>query len=243
GVMDEKLKDVKHLLDKTVQVMTRKANIEGMLKQSTDGRYWDLWDRQKLSYQMELKRKSISEYEQLLTNKLVELERHFNTLELNKFGENGESPKNQTLLRNPSSHLRQMKSVQSLRNTMNAQLDAAEHLSVCLAEQMASLRIVESSEKHDMKRQIFESVGLSYPDPSPPPPSNRTSSFPSPGGRLLLASSSFASDGTPAKNRVVSEQETARRRQRYSLDHSWTSIEPPKATVKRMSKKDHEKKS
>ncbi|KAG5631262.1 hypothetical protein H5410_002979 [Solanum commersonii] len=55
--------------------------MEGKFKQATHERYWDLCNRQKLSSELELKR------QHRLTNQLIELERHFNTLELNKFGD------------------------------------------------------------------------------------------------------------------------------------------------------------
>ena len=94
--------------------------MQGIVKQATDSRYWDLWSRQKLTSELELKRRNILKINQVrsvlvinqeflteiqkieipqnlpiplffqdLTNQLIELERHFNTIEVNKFGENG----------------------------------------------------------------------------------------------------------------------------------------------------------
>lgn len=84
--------------------------------QASDSKYWEQWDRQKLSSELELKRQHIlkmnqvglflfqkplnfsnfrcylySSFFQNITNQLIELERHFNGLELNKFGGNEES--------------------------------------------------------------------------------------------------------------------------------------------------------
>lgn len=86
--------------------------MEGIVKQASDSRYWDLWNRQKLNSELELKQRRILQMNQVywyifsahnlpsprfsvcicsvpqdLTNQLIELERHFNNLEINKFSE------------------------------------------------------------------------------------------------------------------------------------------------------------
>ena len=59
--------------------------MQGIVKQATDSRYWDLWSRQKLASELELKRRNILKINQDLTNQLTEPERHFNSIELNIF--------------------------------------------------------------------------------------------------------------------------------------------------------------
>ncbi|XP_020552303.1 nuclear pore complex protein NUP214 isoform X2 [Sesamum indicum] len=243
GLMDERSKEVQLLLDKTIQVLVRKVYMEGIFKQATDSRYWELWNRQKLSSEMELKRRRILELNQELTTKLIELERHFNSLEFNKFGEDGGMPRNRRVLQNSHRHSRQIQPLHILHNTTHAQLAAAEQLSGCLSKQMAALSI-ESSGKHDMKKQLFESIGLSYVgDTMTSPTRTRTSSTPS-DQKHFIASGYIASKQQSRRNQASSaksyEPETARRR-RDSLDRTWANFDPPKTTVKRMLKEDSEK--
>jgi nuclear pore complex protein Nup214 len=95
-------------------VSARQAYMKRIVSQSSDAQYWDIWNRQKLSPEFEVKRQNILKANQVsvtdcldsffkshqctynmfsmiqnLTNQLVELERHFNNLEMNKFGETG----------------------------------------------------------------------------------------------------------------------------------------------------------
>ncbi|KAL0460535.1 UNVERIFIED_CONTAM: Nuclear pore complex protein [Sesamum latifolium] len=122
-------------------------------------------------------------------------------------------------------------------------IQAAEQLSGCLSKHMAALSI-ESSGKHDMKKQLFESIGLSYVgDTKTSPARTRTSITPS-DQKHFITSGSIASREQSRRNQGSSaksyEPETARRR-RDSLDCTWASFDPPKTTVKRMLKEDSDK--
>ncbi|KAL6500068.1 hypothetical protein OROGR_027978 [Orobanche gracilis] len=238
GIMKEQLRELQLLLDKTVQVSVRKEYIEGVFKQATDSRYLILWNRQKLSSELEMRQRRIEELNQELTNKLIELERHFNALEFNKFGENGGMQRSRRVMQ--KGHSRQTQSLHSLYNTMQAQLAAAEQLSGCLSNQMAALSI-KSSAKQEAKKKLFESIGLSYiGDDEKSPARNRTSSTPL-NKEHLITSSSLASKEHSTRNQAsfAKSPETARRR-RESLDRSWASFEPPKTTVKRVLKEDYD---
>lgn len=48
--------------------LARKIYMEGIVKQATDSRYWDLWDHQKLSSELELKRRHLLELNQVNTS-------------------------------------------------------------------------------------------------------------------------------------------------------------------------------
>ncbi|KAG8371782.1 hypothetical protein BUALT_Bualt13G0124000 [Buddleja alternifolia] len=243
GLMDDQLREAQLLLDKTIQVSVRKVYMEGIFKQATDSRYWELWNRQKLSSELELKRRRILDLNQELANKLIELERHFNSLEFNKFGENGEMQRNRRVGLNWHGQSRQTQSLHSLHNTMNAQLAAAEHLSGCLSKQMAALSI-GSSGKHDVKKKLFESIGLSYVGDSQIPLGGDRTCVTPPNKEHLITSSSVATKEHSRRNQTsfakTYEPETARRL-RDSLNRSWASFEPPKTTVKRIIKEDNEK--
>ncbi|XP_071719698.1 nuclear pore complex protein NUP214 [Rutidosis leptorrhynchoides] len=223
--------EVQLLLDKTVQVLARKVYMEAIVKQATDSQYLDIWNRQKLSSELDLKRRHILEINKNLTNQLIELERHLNTLELQKFGDNSDVKMNRRsfhLKQNPPRHVQ---SLHSLHNTMNAQLTAAEKLSECLSKQMAVLNIdSEPVKKTNVKKEILDTIGFSYDASSPG--QDKT-----PKGKVVISSNSSSSHRHMKKSqqdKVNSfEPETARRR-RDSLDKNWASIEPPKTTVKRI---------
>uniref|UniRef100_A0A453AMZ5 Uncharacterized protein n=1 Tax=Aegilops tauschii subsp. strangulata TaxID=200361 RepID=A0A453AMZ5_AEGTS len=87
--VEEQCSKAEDLRNKMFQVSARQAYMKGILTQSSDTQYWDIWNRQNLSPEFEAKRQNILKANQNLTNQLVELERHFNNLEMNKFGETG----------------------------------------------------------------------------------------------------------------------------------------------------------
>ncbi|KAI3826581.1 hypothetical protein L1987_00629 [Smallanthus sonchifolius] len=228
--MHQEFEEVQLLLDKTVQVLARKIYIEAIVKQATDSQYLDIWNHQK--------RRHILEINQNLTNQLIELERHLNTLELQRFGD-----KTDTQINRKSSHMkhnppRHIQSLHSLHNTMNAQLTAAEKLSECLSKQMAVLNIdTEPVKKQNVKKELFDTIGISYDDTTfSSPGQEKTRSIPPKSQHLISSySTAVSTDLKKSQQGAVksSEPETARRRV-DSLDKSWASIEPPKTTIKRM---------
>lgn len=103
---------------------------------------------------------------------------------------------------------------------MNAQLAAAEHLSGCLSEQMAVLSIASSGKENDVKKKLFEFVGLSYNSDSCRSPDGNRTFYTHSHREQFTVSGSIASITQSVRNQAnpqYYEPETARRHQ-YSLD-------------------------
>ncbi|XP_050368451.1 nuclear pore complex protein NUP214 isoform X2 [Argentina anserina] len=237
GTMNERLNEVQHLFDMTIQVLARKIYMDGIVKQASDSQYWDFWSGQKLSSELELKRRHISKMNQDLTDQLIRLERHFNGLELNKFGENDRVHAGQSSSQSRFGHSRHTQSLHSLHSTMTSQLAAADQLSECLSKQMVALKIEPPSVKQkNVKKELFETIGITY-DASFSSPSPDVSKFRgTPKEKLSFSLGSSTAKDRPRRNSSATknyEPETARRR-RDSLDRSWANYEPTKATVKRL---------
>ncbi|XP_019155600.1 PREDICTED: nuclear pore complex protein NUP214 isoform X2 [Ipomoea nil] len=242
GIMDERQGEIQLLLDKTVKVLAKKVYMEGILKQATDSRYLDLWSRQKLSSELDLKQEHIRDMNKVLTNQLIELERHFNILELNTFGGSDGMQMNRRASQSKHGQGRNVQSLHSLRDTVNAQLAVAEQLSGSLSKLMSDLNIDSSTDRRNVRKELFETIGLSYDD----------TAYSTPAKEMVLStplnkerSVSFAAKEQSWRKQTdaakSSEPETARRR-RDSLDRSWASFEPSKTTVKRiLLREDHQK--
>ncbi|KAM7277700.1 hypothetical protein ACFE04_004834 [Oxalis oulophora] len=229
GLLDDQHVEILDLLDKSEQVLARTMHMKGVVKQASDSQYWDMWNRQKLSSELELKRRYILKLNQDLTNQLIELERHLNALELSKFGENDEVHTGRRGYQSKFAPSRQVESLHRLHSTMSSQLAAAEQLSECLSNQMAVLSIESPSKKQSVKKELFESIGLPYDASFSSPDANKVGDT-----KKLLLSSGSASLPRKQSSAVKGHGSETSRRRRDSLDRSWASFEPPKTTVKRM---------
>lgn len=236
-VFNEQLAEMQLLLDRTVQALARKTYIEGIFKQATDSKYWNIWNCQKLSSELDLKRRQIMEVNEDLTSQLLELERYFNALELSKFGENRVQINQRAAMSRlrKSSQIQSLHSLRNIRNTMVSQITVADKLSECLSEQMAALRIESQADKQNIKSELFETIGLACGRESDKSP-GKEKNFSTPRSQLQKTSFVVEPEEVTMKKSLSQknfEPESVRRCQE-SLDKNWSSYETPRTTVKRM---------
>ncbi|KAK9170598.1 hypothetical protein Syun_002738 [Stephania yunnanensis] len=240
STMENRHEEIRVLLDKTVQVMARTTYLEGIFKRASDNQYRDLCYRQKLSPELELKQKRMLKLNQDLTNQLVQLERHFNSLEVNRFIESSGGCVSRRVSHTSQEPSRRNQSVQSLYSTTNSQLAAAEHISECLSKQMSSLNIESHSvKKQNVAKELFDSIGLDYSgDSFKSPVVKNVGHSQGSDSKSHSYSSSFAITNQSGSRRPSltngSELESTRR-SRDSLDQNWANFEPSKTTIKRLS--------
>ncbi|XP_020085926.1 nuclear pore complex protein NUP214 isoform X1 [Ananas comosus] len=237
--VEDQLMKIQELWNKKLQMSARLIYMEGIVKQASNSQYWDVWNQQKLNPDFELKRQHIMNVNQDLTNQLVELERHFNTLEINKFGEIGRVASGRRVMHSNMGLSRRTHSLHSVYNTLNSQLAAAEQLSECLSKQIAMLNICSPTVKRgSVTRELFESIGLAHEANMFHSPDVKRPSFATDSLKGVSSSMKECQKRSSLGSAKVFEPETARRR-RESLDKTWKNLEPQKTTVKRMSQHDH----
>ncbi|KAL9275927.1 Nuclear pore complex protein NUP214-like protein [Drosera capensis] len=234
GCVDQQLEEILHLLDKTVQA--REKYMEGIIKQTTDGQYWDLWQSQRLSSELEARRKNILNMSENLINRLSDLEKHFNAFELNRFGGKEVDAVGRRPLSSRSSASGNIQSLRAVQNAMSSQLAAAEQLSECLSRQMTALNMKSpETKKEDFRKQLFETIGIPYNDVHLNSPDKAEKIVEPPSRNSFLSPLSSIRDKS-SRNQITGssqEPETSRRR-RDSLGQSLVKFDAPKTTIKRM---------
>ncbi|CAN6443077.1 unnamed protein product [Victoria cruziana] len=239
SIMNEHLQDIQNLQNKAMQAIAKEVHMKSIVRQARNSDYWDLWDRQKLRPEFEVKRQRLFKQKQDLIKQLIELERHFNVLELNKFG--GEDIKSrERASRTSTGLLRRGHELSSIYSTMNSQLAASAHLSECLSEHMAALNIAPSTVKrHEATKELFESIGLAYnEDVFQSPQFNRADSAVNLSKKPLIFSLFSSDREEKLPNNFLHLEPNSTRRRRDSVDQSLVSFKPPRTIVKRILKEE-----
>ncbi|KAH9620316.1 hypothetical protein KSS87_021713 [Heliosperma pusillum] len=231
NISEERLRETEILLDKTVQVKARKTLMEGIVRQTTDVQYMDLWDRQKLSSELDQKQQSILNLSQDLVNKIIELEKHFNALELDRFGESIGANLVSRSIHCRSSTSRHNESLNAIHNSTVSQLAAAQQLSDLLSRQMDLLSVKSPPTKQvSVKKKVFETIGIPLPDDHLISPCSPLNKHP-----LVFSSGATHNGFKKSQSSSRSSVLESSRRRRDSLDRNWAKFEAPITTVKRMS--------
>ncbi|XP_074561891.1 nuclear pore complex protein NUP214 isoform X2 [Curcuma longa] len=238
---EEALMEVQNLQRNMLQVSAKQVYMADIVKQASSTQYWDMWSRQKLSPEVEQKQQNIRKAHQNLTNQLIQLEKHFNNVEISKFGGSDTISAGQRAFHGNLRQSRHSQSLHSVCNTLNSQLAAAEQLSERLRKQMDLLKLNDTSTRRTgVARELLESIGLAdegiilkspiAKSPFRTPDSTKRISFidTSSEGRLKRASTSALSNIEPGTTR----------RRRESLEKSRTCFEPSKTVVKRMTQQE-----
>ncbi|KAG5093300.1 hypothetical protein JHK84_048888 [Glycine max] len=154
-----------------------------------------------------------------LTYQLIELERHFNALELNKFSQYGGRCLGHGPSQNRYGPSRHTLSLHSLHNSVSSQLVAAENLSECLSKQMEALSLKSQTEERKNVKELFETIGIPYEAAFGSP--DMKGFMKTPPSKKTLFSDLTANKDQSRRNQASAmksfEPETARRR-RDSLD-------------------------
>ncbi|KAK8918677.1 hypothetical protein KSP39_PZI021619 [Platanthera zijinensis] len=234
--VENQLMEIQLLHNKMLEVSARQVYVECIVQQASDHKYWDIWNSQKLSLEFEAKRLRISDLMQNLTNQLIELKRHFNSLEINRFGEFDTKPTGWRAPSHSRAPSRRTPSLHSVYGTVNSQLAAAEQLSECLSKQMAVLNIrPPTSEKRKFTKELFESIGLDPKmDAFMSPELNCSKLEPNSARRSSFSSTSLKDHSRKSAPTSVKSFESARKKD--SLDKNWAHFEPSRTTIKRTSK-------
>ncbi|XP_042380619.1 nuclear pore complex protein NUP214-like isoform X1 [Zingiber officinale] len=238
---EDALMEVQNLQRKMLQVSAKQVYMADIVKQASSTQYWDMWSRQKLSPEVEQKQQNIRKAHQNLTNQLIQLEKHFNNVEISKFGGSDTISAGQRAFHNNLRQSRHSQSLHSVCNTLNSQLAAAEQLSERLSKQMDLLKLNDTSTRRTgVAKELLESIGLAGEDITLKSPIGKNA-FHTPDSMKRISFIDTSSEGrlTRASTSALSNIEPGTtRRRRESLEKSRTCFEPSKTVVKRMTQQE-----